>query len=137
MASDVVRAYRPFVPVAKHDGSKNKYGLKGGNLRRSLKYFRKRPKQGSMVVAYSVGFKQHRYGELAAKLDSGKAVSDGYYGAWVTLGVAGRNGKSSSSKGFRDRAMPLINHRINTGLSEKARARITKKLKRLEDRGRI
>jgi len=137
MASDVLRSYRPFIPVAKHDGSKNKYGLKGGNLRRSLKTFRKKPKAGSMVSAYSVGFKQHKYGELAAKMSSGKNVSDGYYGAWVTLGVAGRSGSSTKSKGFRERAKPVINSRINSGLSDKASRNIARKLDKLKTRGRI
>jgi len=142
-ASDIVRIYKPFVPVRQTTGRTNKYGSTPGNLRKSVKYFRHHPRtSGPYIVKYSVGFKLHNRGELASKVSSGKKWNDGYYGAWVDAGVAGRQDgqsktRSNVSRGFTDRAKPLANRAIQNGLSVKARARITKKLKRLEDRGRI
>lgn len=123
-AQDIRRVYLPFVPISEKKGARGKYGFTSGNLKRSLRIFQKR-QVDKFVAEFSVGFKKHNRGALAAKVMQGKKVSDGYYGAWVNAGVAGRQrGKSLTrsnvSQGFRERAKNTVNATTQGRLSARA-----------------
>jgi hypothetical protein len=139
-ANDIKNVYKPLVPKSGRSGKTKAYGFRSGNLRRSLRIFKKR-QRNDMIVEFSVGFKKHKYGELQAKLSQGKRITDGYYGAWVDSGVAGRqrgkpNKGASSSAGFRERAKRRANMRLKMGMSNKAKQFLTKRMNK-ELNGRI
>ena len=139
-ANDIKNVYKPLVPKSGRKGRTKAYGFRSGNLRRSLRIYKKKQKH-PMVVEFSIGFKKHKYGELQARLSQGKSVTDGYYGAWVDSGVAGRqrgkpNKGASSSAGFRERAKRRANVRTNMGMSKKAKQFLIKRMNK-ELNGRI
>ena len=131
-ANDIKRAYKPFVPKSERKGQTKIYGFRSGNLQRSLRIFKKRRKQPFMVE-FSVGFKEHRYGELMAKINAGKRANDGWYGSLVDAGVAGRQkGRSNSnrSQGFRGRAKSRVNMVLRNGISQKGMRVLKRRLEK-------
>ena len=124
-ANDIKRAYKEFVPKSDRSGATKEYGFTSGNLRRSLRLFKKR-KRDPLVVEFSVGFKMHLYGTLKDYINMyGKGTRhDGWYGSLVDAGVAGRTRKKkrkklakSSSAGFRGRAKSRVNSVLARGIS--------------------
>lgn len=123
VAQDMRRTYKGFVPKSNRKSQTAKYGFKSGNLRKSVNIYRKR-QRNNFVTEFSVGFKIHRYGELGALMRRGKRVTDGYYGAFVDAGVAGRqrgkpNKGQSKNAGFRERARRRVNLRMSMGISKR------------------
>lgn len=119
-ANDIKRAYKPFVPKSDREGATKQYGFTSGNLVRSLKIFRKRQRK-TFVVEFSIGFKEHQYGSLKRKK---RGTADGYYGAWVNAGVAGRQKgrskrRSNLSQRFRERARGSVNRVMQQGISQR------------------
>jgi len=122
-ANDIKRVYKDFVPKSSRTGATKEYGFKSGNLRRSLRLFKKR-KRDPLVVEFSVGFKMHLYGQLKDYMNLyGKGTrNDGWYGSLVDAGVAGRqrgkpNKGASSSAGFRGRSKGRVNSVLARGIS--------------------
>lgn len=135
-ANDIKRAYKSFVPKSSKGSGSGKYGFTSGNLERSLGVYRQK-QRSTMTVAFSVGFKKHRYGELAGKLSKGKKASDGYYGAWVDAGVAGRGkntkksgGNRSKGSGFRERARNRVNIVMSQGISQRGMKVLKRRLEK-------
>ena len=131
-ANDIKRAYKPFVPKSERKGQTKIYGFRSGNLQRSLRIFKKKRKQ-PFVVEFSVGFKEHRYGDLMAKINAGKRANDGWYGSLVDAGVAGRQkGRSNSnrSQGFRGRAKSRVNMVLRNGISQKGMRVLRRRLEK-------
>jgi hypothetical protein len=136
-ANDMKAAYKSFVPESEREGATKKYGFTSGNLRRSLGVYRKR-QTSIFMVEFSVGFKQHKSGELARKVGQGKRAYDGYYGAWVDAGVAGRQKgqsetKSNLSRRFRKRAESAVNNVYQAGMSARGRRVLEKKLTKIAE----
>jgi hypothetical protein len=136
VANDVKDTYHSGTPLRNpraekaRKGTKNKsgkYGATPGNLRRSLRVFKKR-QPDPFVIEYTVGFKTHKYGTIV-----GKKVIDGYYGWMVNYGKAGKGkGHSSNrSKGFIQTARKQSNVLLNNGLSDRAEAFIQRKLAKM------
>jgi len=136
-ANDMKAAYKSFVPVSGRSGATKKYGFTSGNLRRSLGVYRKR-QTSTWMVEFSVGFKQHRFGSLAKKIGQGKRAYDGYYGAWVDAGVAGRQRgkpqKPYDSEGFRRKAENAVNNVYQAGMSQRGRRVLQRKLTKIAER---
>lgn len=131
VATDIKSTYTAATPRRQSKKRTGKYGTTAGNLQRSLRTFRKR-QNDPFVIEFSVGYKTHRYGELAAKLSKGKAPNDGYYGWMVNYGVAGRGKgkKSYPNQHFIERARKQANNMIGGKLSERASTFIQRKLEK-------
>lgn len=131
VANDIKSTYKAITPRRNSNKKSGKYGATAGNLQRSLRTFRKR-QNDPFVIEFSVGYKTHRYGELAAKLSKGKAPNDGYYGWMVNYGVAGRGKgkKSYPNQHFIERARKQANTMIGGKLSERASTFIQRKLEK-------
>jgi hypothetical protein len=139
VANDVKSDYKAVTPKRDSKKKSGKYGATGGNLQRSLRVFRKK-QRNPFIIEYSVGYKTHSYGQLAAKIHKGQKVTDGYYGWMVNYGVAGRGkGKKDYSnqnfiKKARDRANITIggklSNRVTTFLTRKLEKELTKRVTR-------
>lgn len=132
-ANDIKRIYQPFTPVRTSGGNTGKYKSAPGNLRRSLRIYQKRQRD-AFVVEFSVGF---TFTDLKQR---NKGQSDGYYAYMVDHGTSGKFPRGKAPKmgknvGFIDRARAEANKQINTGLSEKGKAFILRKLKKMMTNG--
>lgn len=131
VANDVKSDYKAVTPKRDSKKKTGKYGATGGNLQRSLRVF-KRKQKSQFIIQYSVGYKTHSYGQLAAKIGKGQKVTDGYYGWMVNYGVAGRGKgkKDYSNKNFIKKARDRANIIIGGKLSDKVTIFLKRKLEK-------
>ena len=132
-ANDIKRIYQPFTPIRTSGGTTGKFNSEPGNLRRSLRIFQKRQRD-AFIVEFSIGF------TFTNEKQRGKGMRDGYYAYMLDHGTSGKFPRGKAPKmtkhvGFIERARKEANKQIDNGLSEKGKAFIVRKLKKMIENG--
>lgn len=142
-ANDIMNIYSPLTPIRQRGGEGGKYKTQPGNLRKSLRKYRKR-QDNPFIVEWTVGYRTHEYSELQQKIqkrkESGKPRTkrherdelDGYYGFFVGWGRAGVHGKGGTK--YIPLARAKANRMIETSLTDKTVDFIEKKLQKAVDK---